>query len=76
MSVQIPFQQNRFTARSANFQVAEKSLAVEFKNPWKIVAEFNSESVTSREHQLEKSQKSNWRCLLDKVRTYFDENPA
>jgi hypothetical protein len=59
-----------------NFQVADKRLSVGFKNPWKIVAEFNSDPVTSGAGHREKSEKSNWRCLLDKVRTYFEENPG
>ena len=45
----------------SNFQVAEKSLAVEFKNPWKHLAEFNSELTTSIAPQREKLEKENWR---------------
>jgi len=45
----------------SNFQVAEKSLAVEFKKPWNLLAEFNSDLTTSNARQREISQKSNWR---------------
>ena len=30
----------------SNFQVADKSLAVEFKKPWNLLAEFNSARTT------------------------------
>ena len=49
----------------SNFQVAEKSLTVEFKNPWNLLAEFNSDSTTSNARQREISQKSNWRRERD-----------
>ena len=45
----------------SNFQLADKSLAVEFKKHWKILAEFNSDSTTSNARQREFSQKSKWR---------------
>jgi site-specific DNA recombinase len=45
----------------SNFHVAEKSLAVEFKKPWNLLAEFNSDLTTSNAHQRENLQKSNWR---------------
>jgi len=45
----------------SNFQLADKSLAVEFKKHWKILAEFNSDSMTSNARQREFSQKSKWR---------------
>ncbi len=55
--------------------MAEKSLAVEFKKPWNLLAEFNSDLTSSHARQREFSPNSRWRCLLDKVRTFFDENP-
>jgi len=60
----------------SNFQVADKSLAVEFKNPWNLLADFNSDLSNTHARQRVKSKKSNWRCLLAKVRTFFEENPA
>jgi hypothetical protein len=59
-----------------NLQVADKSLAVEFKNPWKYLAEFNSDSITTLARQRGNLEKVNWRCLLLKVRTFFEDNPA
>jgi hypothetical protein len=52
----------------SNFQVAEKSLTVEFKKPWNLLAEFNSARTTNLAACGEKSEISNWRCLLVKVR--------
>ena len=63
-------------AEKQNFQVAEKSLTVEFKKPWNLLAEFNSDLTTSNARQREKSVKVKWRCLLNKVRTFFEENPV
>ena len=45
----------------SNFQVAEKSLAVELKNPWNLLAEFNSARTTKTAAGGEISQKSEWR---------------
>ena len=45
----------------SNLQVAEKSLAVEFKNPWKYLAEFNSDPITILARQRGNPLKSNWR---------------
>jgi hypothetical protein len=59
-----------------DFQMADKSLAVEFKKPWNLLAEFNSAPLTKIAAGGEIRQKLNWRCLLDKVRTFFDESPV
>ena len=45
----------------SNFQLAEKRLSVEFKNPWKIVAEFNSASVKHTAACGENHKISEWR---------------
>ncbi len=45
----------------SNLQVADKSLTVEFKNPWNYVAEFNSDPTTILARQRENPLKSNWR---------------
>jgi len=60
----------------SNFQMVEKSLVVEFKKPWNLLAEFNSAPITKHVACDEISSKENWRWLSDKVRTFFDENPA
>jgi DNA invertase Pin-like site-specific DNA recombinase len=60
----------------SNFQMADKSLAVEFRKPWNLLAEFNSARSTPLAAGGENCEKSNWRCVLNKVRTFFEENPA
>ena len=45
----------------SNLLMAEKRLSAEFKNPWKLVAEFNSQRTTTLAPQREKSQISRWR---------------
>jgi hypothetical protein len=45
----------------SNFQMAEKSLAVEFKKPWDLLAEFNSAPMTKHAACGEISSKLNWR---------------
>jgi len=45
----------------SNFQLADKSLAVEFKNPWNLLAEFNSDLTTTNTRLREFSKKSEWR---------------
>jgi len=56
----------------SNFQVADKSLAVEFKNPWNLLADFNSDLSNTHARQRVKSKKSNWRREGDSnLRGYF-----
>ena len=45
----------------SNFHVADKSLAVEFKKPWNLLAEFNSARITTHAACGEISEKQNWR---------------
>jgi hypothetical protein len=59
-----------------DLKVAEQALTVEFKNPWKLLADFISQSATTRAPSLTFTQESIWRGFLFKVRTFFDENPA
>ena len=49
----------------SNLHVSDKSLAVEFKNPWKFVAEFNSDPMTILARQCENPLKSKWRSQGD-----------
>jgi hypothetical protein len=56
----------------SNFQVPDKSLAVEFKNPWNLLADFNSDLSNTHARQRVKSKKSNWRREGDSnLRGYF-----
>jgi superfamily II helicase len=55
----------------SNLQVAEKSLAVEFKNPWNLLAEFNSARATNLAACGENPQKVFWRREGDSNPTKF-----
>jgi len=54
----------------SNFQMAEKSLAVEFKKPWNLLVEFNSAQIPKHAACGEISQKSNWRREGDSNPTF------
>ncbi len=45
----------------SNFQMADKTLAVEVKKPWLFLADFNSDATTSTASHLETPAKPNWR---------------
>jgi hypothetical protein len=45
----------------SNFQLADKSLTVEFKIPWNYLADFNSDPTTISARQRGKPLESNWR---------------
>jgi hypothetical protein len=45
----------------SNFQMADKSLALEFKKPWNLLAEFNSAPIATLAVAGEFSQKTKWR---------------
>jgi hypothetical protein len=49
-----------------------QTVTVSFKKPFDLLAETN---VTVRNAPIDFSANSVWWCLLDKVRTFFDENP-
>jgi hypothetical protein len=59
-----------------DLHVAEQALTVEFINPWKLVADFNSTPVPTLAACGENQGIERWRCLSDKVRTFFEENPS
>ena len=58
----------------SNFQMAEKSLAVEFKKPWNLLAEFNSAQISKHVACDEISSKSNWRREGDSNPTVLPVN--
>jgi hypothetical protein len=75
-----------FAFGEPNLQILERKLFFDFKNPFKITAEAEPEPRTRmnsvrdklREGEATPSQKAGivkWRCLLDKIRTYFEQNP-
>jgi hypothetical protein len=59
----------------SNFHVAEKSLTVEFKNPWNLLAEFNSARTTNLAACGAKSEISHWRKGGDSNNQSLIRNP-
>ncbi len=77
-------QRDFFKKCGSNFQILDQKLIFDFKNPWKILKQAEpspifrrkiglGEAMTAKPPRLSRCPK--WRCLLDKVRTYFKENP-
>ncbi len=60
----------------SNLQVKDRTLTVEFKKPWNLLADFNLERVPALADTDQKTREENWRCLGLKVRTFFEENPS
>jgi DNA invertase Pin-like site-specific DNA recombinase len=64
---------------SSNFQIAEQKLILDFKNPWKILLKYNAEPRRGEAYLVQNScqnpKSDNWRCLLDEIRTFFEQNP-
>ena len=59
----------------SNFRLSGQKLFLDFKNPYKIVVNAEPERSEGEATIAQKSQSENWRYLLDKIRTFFDENP-
>ncbi len=61
---------NRFEL-FCSFSLAQ-TITVEFKKPWILLAETN---ISVRSTNDISQQYSEWWCLLNKVRTHFENNP-
>jgi len=71
-----------FAFSETNFRIAEQTLNFDFKNAWKMLANFNlsARSLPTGQAGAEATIAPNlnfefWRCLLDEIRTFFAENP-
>ena len=64
-----------FAFGKPNFRLSGQKLFSDFKNPYKIVAFAEPERSEGEATTLKKAEIVNWRYLLDKIRTFFDENP-
>jgi hypothetical protein len=64
-----------FAFGKPNFRLSGQKLFFDFKNPYKIVANAEPERSESEATTLKNSKIVNWRYLLDKIRTYFEQNP-
>jgi len=52
-----------------------QKLFLDFKNPIKITAEAEPEQSEGEATTLKNAEIVNWRRLLVKIHTFFDENP-
>ena len=59
----------------SNFQISDRTLFFDFKNAWKILADFNSSAQSAEATISENPKNEIWLCLLNEIRTFFDENP-
>ena len=64
-----------FAFGKSNFQISDRTLCFDFKNAWKILVNFNAEARSAEASKAEISENKIWLRLLDKIRTFFEENP-
>jgi hypothetical protein len=67
-------QRDFFKKIGSNFQMTDKSLAVEFRKPWNLLAEFNSCRPTQLAAGGENYEKENWRREGDSNPTVLSVN--
>jgi len=64
-----------FAYGEPNLRLRERVLVFDFKNSYKIVAFAEPERSEGEAAIARSSEIVKWRCLLDKIRTYFEQNP-
>jgi len=64
-----------FAFGKSNFRLSGQKLFLDFKNPYKIVVSAEPERSEGEAIIAQNSNFEKWRYLLDKIRTFFDENP-
>ena len=64
-----------FAFGKPNFRLSGQKLFLDFKNPFKILAEAEPRLWRGEAEVAQNPNSENWRCLLVKIRTFFDENP-
>ena len=64
-----------FCKAKSNFQISDRTLFFDFKNAWKILADFNSSAQSAEATIAEISENKIWLRLLNEIRTFFEENP-
>jgi hypothetical protein len=64
-----------FAFGKPNFRLSGQKLFLDFKFPFKITAEAEPERSEGEATIAQNPNFENWRYLLDKIRTFFDENP-
>lgn len=64
-----------FAFGKPNFRLSGQKLFLDFKNPFKILAEAEPRLWRGEAETAQNPNSEKWRCLLVKIRTFFDENP-
>jgi len=64
-----------FAFGKPNFRLSGQKLFYDFKNPYKILVSAEPERSEGEATTLKNAEIVNWRYLLVKIRTFFDENP-
>jgi len=65
----------RFAFSKPNFRLNGQKLFLDLKNPYKILVSAEPERSKSEATITQNPNSENWRYLLVKIRTFFDENP-
>jgi len=58
-----------------NRRLAAGRLEIDFKKPFDLLAKLPAEARAADEGEAEHSSNSLWWCLLDEIRTFFEQNP-
>jgi hypothetical protein len=61
--------------RTENPRLASRSLLLDFKNPWRILTETPVASLCDAPNFGENANFEFGLCLLNKIRTFFQQNP-
>ena len=59
----------------SNFRIAERTLSLPLKNAWILAVKYHAKALCAEATSFNFAECTNWRCLLDKVRMYFEQNP-
>ncbi|MBU1350104.1 hypothetical protein KKH19_03300 [Patescibacteria group bacterium] len=58
-----------------NRRLAAGKLEIDFKKPWQFLAKLPAEARAAGEGEAATASNSIWWCLLDEIRTHFEQNP-
>ena len=64
-----------FAFGKPNFRLSGQKLFSDFKNPYKILVSAEPERSEGEATIAQNPDSENWRYLLVKIRTYFEQNP-
>jgi hypothetical protein len=59
----------------SNFRIADRSLFLDFIPAFKIAEKYHAEARSAEATSFNFAECKTWRCFLDEVRTFFEENP-